>query len=277
MKKVAILNDIHSGYPILEKILKELESEHIDEYLICGDSITDGFQDNEVLDTLRKLPSTFINGNRELSVLNDYEKIKDFYQWGNTIYSCEHLNSENKEFISKLPIYKIITIENVKICMSHGSPYHVRDLVAHDDYTLFDKLISDFDCDVYLFAHTHIAFTTKYKKRLFVNSGAISSPSDGPKSSYGILTINDKEVNYEQRYYHYDFEKIKEYYLNSEYHQLCQVWSNLLIYNFKYGKDYCIPFIMSIKGYNNNEENIPKEVYNTYFKKYMEDNNLEIL
>lgn len=277
MKRIAILNDIHSCYLILEQILKDLKKDDIDEYFIGGDSITDGFQDNEVLNTLKNLPSTFINGNRELSVLNDYEKIKNFYQWGNTIYSCEHLNKENKEFISKLPIYKIITIENQKICISHGSPYNVRDLVAKNDYDMFDKLIDDFNCDIYLFAHTHHAFYTKYKGKLFINSGSISSPTDGPRSSYGLLTINQDKINYEQRYYYYNFEDLKKYYLNTEYYQKCIEWCNLLLYNFKTGKDNCIPFIKSIKGYNNTEENIPKKVYYDYFVKFMQENNLEIL
>lgn len=275
MKKIAVINDIHSCYLILEKILKKLEKENIDEYFICGDSITDGFQDNEVLDTLKKLPSTFISGNRE-KYLEEYEKLKNFYQWGNLVYTYEHLSPENKEFISKLPIYKITTIEDVKICISHGSPYRVNEIVESNNYELFDKLIKDFDCDVYLFAHTHVAFTIKYKGRLFINSGAISSPSDGPKASYGILTINNNNVDYEQRYYNYDFEELKAYYLNSAYYQKCKEWCNLLLYNFKEGHDYCVPFIMSIKDYNNSEDNIPKEIYYAYFQKYMEENNLAI-
>lgn len=37
MKKIAILNDIHCNYPVLDQVLKDLKIKNIDHYIICGD------------------------------------------------------------------------------------------------------------------------------------------------------------------------------------------------------------------------------------------------
>ena len=58
---------------------------------------------------------------------------------------------DNLDFIKKNGITKTVIIEGVKICISHGSPYNVRDLVYYDSYSLFERLINDFNADVYLF------------------------------------------------------------------------------------------------------------------------------
>ena len=96
---------------------------------------------------------------------------------------------------------------------------------------MFDKLIEEMSCDVYLFAHTHQPFNLQYKGKHFINSGAVCCSSHGKAiAAYGILTLDGAKINYDQREYHYDFEAIKKYYLQSEYHKKCPECSNLYIY-----------------------------------------------
>lgn len=70
MEKVAILNDIHGNLYLLNKALSYLRDKNISKYLICGDFLTDGPDDNKIIDILKTLPCEVILGNREESILN---------------------------------------------------------------------------------------------------------------------------------------------------------------------------------------------------------------
>lgn len=53
MEKVAILNDIHGNLYLLNKALEYLKDKNISKFLVCGDFLTDGPDDNKIIDTLK--------------------------------------------------------------------------------------------------------------------------------------------------------------------------------------------------------------------------------
>ena len=69
MEKIAVLNDIHGNLFLLNKALDYLKDKNISKFLICGDFLTDGPDDNKIIDTLKSLDSEIILGNREESLL----------------------------------------------------------------------------------------------------------------------------------------------------------------------------------------------------------------
>ena len=279
MKKVAILNDIHGNYLLLKKALNSLENEKVDDYIFCGDMITDGFENNEVLDLIKSKTNNVVAGNREVSLVNyDGSSWINLRQWQPMLYVHNNLSKENKKFISSLPIFKIIKIENKTICISHGSPYKDRDLVYSNSCELFNKLIEDFGCDIYLFAHTHRPFYIQYRGKYFINCGAVSLLATGqPLSTYGILTIDHEKVNYDYIEQSYSFEELKTYFLKSDYYRSCGQWSNLLIYMLRDGFNYNCEFIAYLNEYSKGNNQVNNEIWNEKFKEYMKIKKLKIL
>lgn len=274
MSKIAIINDIHSNYLLLQKILNYTRKQNIEKYIICGDTITDGVWVNEVLESLEKIDPIMVNGNREEAIIN-----YDGVSWNNNprfalmLYTYKNISKDNLEFIKKNEITKTVTIEGIKICISHGSPYKVRDLVYHDSYSLFDRLINDFNADVYLFAHTHVPFCTKYKNKLFINAGALFPCYNKQVVVFGVLDINDKTVNYSQIELKYDFLEVKNFYLNSLTYQVSSEWCNILINEFAKGIDYYNLFADYLdKNYKTIDNNTWKEA----FQRFMKEKNLDI-
>lgn len=274
MSKIAIINDIHSNYLLLQKILNYTRKQNIEKYIICGDTITDGVWVNEVLESLEKIDPIMVNGNREEAIIN-YDDVS----WNNNprfalmLYTYKNISKDNLEFIKKNEITKTVTIEGIKICISHGSPYKVRDLVYHDSYSLFDRLINDFNADVYLFAHTHVPFCTKYKNKLFINAGALFPCYNKQVVVFGVLDINDKTVNYSQIELKYDFLEVKDFYLNSLTYQVSPEWCNILINEFAKGIDYYNLFADYLdKNYKTIDNNTWKEA----FQRFMKEKNLDI-
>ena len=161
-------------------------------------------------------------------------------------YTYKNLTKENLEFIKNLSTTKITEIKGHKICMSHGSPYKSRDLINAKSTDTFKKLITDYPADIYLFAHTHEYFNTVYQNKLFLNSGAINC-FIGKKcvTTFGILTLNNDLVLYEQIELPYNFDEVKDYYLKSKYYEEFPEWTNIVLYMLKYGVNYNVKFSRS--------------------------------
>ncbi len=277
--KIAIFSDIHSNNLVLKEILHKLKDEDINEYIFSGDYITDGFEDNEILSLIRSITSNIIAGNREVAIAsysdNSWENIK---QLKSMLYSFRNMTEENKEYLKSLPISKLVNINGKKISISHGSPYNTRDAVWKDSYDVFDQLINEYDADIYITGHTHRAFDTTYKGKAFINSGAVSGPISGePVATYGVLEIDGEDIKYSPRIYKYDYNAVKEYYLNSKYHQECQEWSNLLIYTLRDGFSYSCDFIKYLNQITNEDQVENSKLWDEKFKEYCKLNKLKIL
>ncbi len=282
MKKIAVISDIHCHLFLFEKILEDCNQRKIDHYLFLGDYISDGPNSNVIINKIKKISNDVIYGNREYD-LNQYDGKTwiDNPRYINKLYAYNDLREENRVYLKSLSLYKIVEIENRRICISHGTPYKVDGQALADSYDLFSKLIEDFDCDVYLFGHQHRPFYTEYQNRLFINVGSVSTPLDGRATSkYGVLEIGEK-IKYELIEYSYSFEEVKNYYTESDYFKKCWAWSNLLIYALRDGIDYRRRFISHAQAYAKAKDLDPKkdfteDVWYGLFFDFMEKNNLKV-
>jgi putative phosphoesterase len=283
--KIAVFADIHSNYPVFMEAYKDALSNSVDMFLFLGDNVTDGFDGNKILDIIKNSNGYSINGNRELSII-DYDNNKDerwnkYLQFRSMKYGYECLSKENIEYLKGLPIYKILNIANKKICISHCSPYDVRGTVGCDSYDIFDKLIEDYDCDIYLFGHEHVSYYTEYKNRYFINPGSLGIPTNGCPFSYGLLTINDNIIDYKRVDIMYDYDKLEGYYRNSDYYKEATIWCSLLLLNMKTKENHVYFFINDVykKAEEKNidiSEAIPDDLFISIYQEYMENNNKSI-
>ena len=69
MVKIAILNDIHGNLLLLNKALKCLDKENVDNYIFGGDFITDGPDSNSIINIIKNKTNNVIIGNREESII----------------------------------------------------------------------------------------------------------------------------------------------------------------------------------------------------------------
>lgn len=283
--KIAIIADVHCQYPLLTKVLENIKNRNINEIVFLGDYVTDGFENNKVVDEIKKYQHV-IAGNRDMDIaFYDGISWEKSDQYKNMLYAYNDLTKENINYLQSLPIVKIVVINNKKICLSHGSPYNVRDTVNKESYELFDKLIIDFNADIYLFGHTHRSFYKDYKGKIFINPGSLALSDESTSCKYGILDTETLEC--EMVEISYDFEEIKNYYLNSNYFSENYIWGNLLLHIYKdsklknVGKDHCCAFIDFIinKSINENidiSDGFSNDLWNESFEQFVKENHLEI-
>ena len=274
--KVAILADIHSNYLVFKKAIDDAIKRGVEKFIFLGDYTTDGFDADKVIKDIKKLDYYAINGNRDLDMLeyhdNKYEDWDKYLNYGNKKYGYDCLSDESIEFLQSLDIYKIITLENKKICMAHSSPYAVRGDVCKDSYDVFDRLIEDFDCDIYLFGHEHKSYFTYYRNRYFINPGSIGLTSCERPFKYGILDILGNTINYQSIDINCSYDQLYKYYNSSDYSKAVKEWCFIVLQCFKEGGNHQEKFSKMLMEEAKNRGidtlKIPNDLYLEVFYKY---------
>lgn len=164
MKRIGVVSDTH--YPRRRKSLPEELFQGLQgvELILHAGDLTD----EEMLWLLEEIaPVTAVAGN-----CDDWEL-------------AEHLGDK-----------KIITVERVKIGLTHGYSGQGR--------TTMERAFSQFvgeGIDCLIFGHSHQPYNCCHHGLLFFNPGSPTDKRSCPDYSYGILEVDDKSV----KGYHYYF------------------------------------------------------------------------
>lgn len=230
--KLAIISDIHGNIEALDCILEELNKEEIDKIVVLGDICNELPNGNEVIERLKQINAFVLKGNKEEYFL-DYEKYKynwENIQFKNTIFMCNQLSEENKEFIRKLPFQLIFNIENVRIKCVHGSPESTYELLYEHEEEKLDKYTKSLEEDILVFGHIHDPIWVKQiNGKTVINAGcAGASVFNIGQAEYVILDIKNGKYNIESRKVTYSLEKLKENIIKSGMAQNERTFINLV-------------------------------------------------
>ncbi len=98
-------------------------------------------------------------------------------------------NMESPKVRSALQDKKILTVGGKKLCLMHGHG-NPRNLVE-----VLKKEFSMQKPDIIVFGHSHVAMNEYIKGILFFNPGSATDTVFAPYRSYGIIEINEGEIN----------------------------------------------------------------------------------
>ena len=87
---------------------------------------------------------------------------------------------------------KLMIIGTVKIFMTHGNEYHVKEGLSR----LLKRAIEQ-KADLVLFGHTHGAVIVKEEDMTLMNPGQMEEHKQRKRASYGVVTIVDGEIECE--------------------------------------------------------------------------------
>ncbi len=243
--KIAVISDIHSNALALSLALEDVKKEKCEQIFFLGDYLTDGPNENEIINVIQKYGTKVILGNREKYLLNYDANQKDFNNYRPIYFTYHNLEVANLNYLKSLPSREIVTINNYKILLIHGEEYgHSANTIEE----LFDEYIAKYDFDICLFGHTHKYFQKEYQGKLFINPGSIGVPTDTPYYKYVILDITDKvTIDLKEFRVKDTYEELAKEYKKSSYYQENFCWSDLILRGIKDGKDYTTPFIKMVR------------------------------
>ena len=101
-----------------------------------------------------------------------------------------HLIKGNSDVQAAGDSEKLLSIDSVKIFLTHGHAYHVK-----EDLSRLIKRAIEQEADLVLFGHTHGAAIVKEQGITLMNPGQMQFHKEKQKASYGIVTIADGEFN----------------------------------------------------------------------------------
>ena len=261
--RIGIISDIHSNLTAFKLIMQKLQEEQVEKFFFLGDYITDGYQDNEVLDIIKNLNAKVILGNREgyiINIINNFDIGKNYNNKKTLYNTAKMLTNENKQYISGLPSKLIIELYGIKILLIHGN----NPLLKPQNFSEFDKLINNNDFDVCFYGHIHKAACFWYKDKLFINPGSCGEPIDGPYYSCGIFDISKDKVNYKRIKIstEIDYLKIEKEYKQSPYYHNNPEWGDIVLRGITKGNDEVKTFINKVNEQIKNYKYIKEDKYN---------------
>jgi len=215
---VLLLSDIHSNLEALEACLAAAPA--YDVAVNLGDVVGYGASPNEVIDRSRNLGKFFVRGNHDkaaagLTELKEFNPIAGLA----ALWTREHLNPENLEWLRTLP-HGPIQIEDLPgIQFVHASPVDEDEYVVTLRDAIEPLLLSA--ATITFFGHTHLqgsfsssqvatdVFRPEYKTvgqsesaqfplkvglRYLINPGSVGQPRDGDWRAAFALYDSDSRI-----------------------------------------------------------------------------------
>ena len=209
--KIAVISDIHGNIYALMKTLEDIDEQKVDKVICLGDLVGYGPHPNEVVALIKRREIPCIKGNYDASVVDgDYTYIRNTTINSFALpWACDEVRVANKYFLDSLPTSLKYNFNGVNLLFTHGSPNAINEYLLEDsDNTI--KVMSDYDGDVLVCAHTHIPCAKKYGDKLLINVGSVGKPKIGkPNPTYAIIDIEENgEVKVTFRYLDYEFKRI---------------------------------------------------------------------
>jgi predicted phosphodiesterase len=194
--RIAVISDIHSNLPALEKALSIIKEQSVDTIYCLGDIVGYGSQPNECIDLIREKASLCVLGNHDSAVINSSE-IQYLPPEGRIAaeWTLKILTQENRIFLSQLR-YKCVSDIATLV---HASPKNPENWTYVMDLDEANRQFQYFSTRFCFIGHSHIPFvcgedlrtmqlTKGSTMRFLMNVGSIGQPRDGnPMLSFGIL------------------------------------------------------------------------------------------
>lgn len=219
--KFGIISDIHGNIEALNVVINKLEK-NVDKIICLGDFVCGANHSEEVVQRIISMKEKVIavRGNHEGYVLNgmpkfvhDHKRPARQNEFDRTEWVKRQLSDSSKEFLQNLPKERYYEVEGKKIYISHYPmkqdgkfKKHVKNANVGENEEMFDGI----DADIFLYGHTHLEVFNVKDNKAYINPGSLGCPWKDKNAPYGVLSIEDNCVNYEQFYASYDVKSVVE-------------------------------------------------------------------
>lgn len=200
--RILLLADIHGNRHALEAI-----SEEYDVCIFLGDLVDYGVQPGPCIDWVREHAHYTVRGNHDHGVAqNVIVDGKNGYRYLTSVtrtLSRKLITEEQQHFLSRMPLTKMVTLNDIRFFLVHASPRDPLDEYAPNDIEFWERRLENIDADVICVGHTHQQYVLQVGEKLVINPGSVGQPRDGDsRAAYAIL--EDRKVDLRRAEYPMD-------------------------------------------------------------------------
>jgi putative phosphoesterase len=186
--RILILADIHANWPALQAVAAEPH----DLCLCLGDLVDYGLEPAPCIHWVRDKAAHTVRGNHDHGVaqnvvINGRTGFK--YLTGVTRpLTRERIASGDLRFLSRLPVTKMVTVDNTRFLLVHATPRDPMDEYAPADVEFWTRRLQNVEADVVCVGHTHQPYVLEVGDKLVINPGSVGQPRDGdPRASCALI------------------------------------------------------------------------------------------
>jgi len=219
--RYAFISDIHGNLSSLELVLKDIQSEDVDQIVCLGDVASLGPQPIEVIARLRELQIPVIMGNHDNYLLNlqltenQHPWMRSAEAWCRSKMSGDELN-----FLSSFqPQLRLPFNENTSLLCYHGSLRSNEEFLYPDvPSETLDEIFGGQGAKLLIGGHTHVQMVRQHKQMTLLNPGSVGMPFEFPKrgenqhalrrAEYAIADMTDCKLAIDLRQLPIDFDKM---------------------------------------------------------------------
>lgn len=196
--RIAIISDIHSNLPALQRAFQEIDQRGADEIICLGDVVGYGAHPNECLELAKERCSVILKGNHDAAAVD--LSVAAFFTSQARIaaqWTHRHLKEENKAILRDLPL----SVHRGELAFVHASPVDPEEWNYVLDIGEVRRALEAFTGTVCFIGHSHIpgvfsqhglADRLEKGERYVINVGSVGQPRDGdPRLSFGIFDSTD--------------------------------------------------------------------------------------
>ncbi len=200
--RILLVSDIHANWPALQAVITET----YDVCLCLGDLVDYGLEPSPCIAWVKEHARAVVRGNHDHGVAQNVMvngKVGFKYLSRITrVLTRERLQEAELRYLARLPITRVLTLEDVKFFMVHATPRDPLDEYATADSDFWARRIEHIDADVICVGHTHFPYVLPVGNKVVINPGSVGQPRDGdPRASYAILEVKEARVDLRRKEY----------------------------------------------------------------------------
>jgi predicted phosphodiesterase len=200
--RVAALYDIHGNLPALEAVLAELEGEHVDAYVIGGDTAA-GPLPAETLDRVLAL------GDRAHIIRGNGDRLT------REATEAASLSREQIEFLTGLPLTVTLDVDGLgPTLFCHATPRSDEEIFSErDSDELVAEMLAGTAEATVVCGHTHLQVDRRVGRWRIVNAGSVGFPNDAAGAHWAMLgpDVELRQVDYDRRAAYDGFKQTRWY------------------------------------------------------------------
>ena len=196
---LAVLGDIHGNLPALQVALRHVDDEGIHTVFVTGDLVVGKEWSAEVCDMLMQRSIHIVQGLYDRHAAQFHRKQKQMQRrlspelYSEVAKAADQLDSRTIEYLAGLPKRMHAMIEEISICLCHGTPTSQTDQI--DPKTGDSRLLREREftnADLILCGASHQCFTRQVGTTLFVNPGSLGIANAKGLGTYALVNTEEE-------------------------------------------------------------------------------------
>jgi putative phosphoesterase len=198
--RILLLADIHANWPALQAVA----AQPYDVCLCLGDLVDYAPDPAPCIAWVREKALHCVRGNHDHGVaqnvtVNGRSGFK-YLSGVSRALTRERLDESDVRFLSRLPVSRMLTLDNTRFLLVHATPRDPLDEYALPDPELWARRLQNVEADVICVGHTHLPYVLEVGDKLVINPGSVGQPRDGdPRAAYAVIEnykVELKRVEY---------------------------------------------------------------------------------